>query len=105
MNTRIASAAALLSLTFGAALSPALAQTYGAPAGYVGGGHIAQGGNGYPDGRPPVQYRVVEPRADDAVVTGSIGRRGLDRSAKDGNAEQNNKRFPNYGNTSGGPAY
>lgn len=88
MNTRLASAAAALVLTFAAPATSALAQSYNAPA-------------GIPAAAAPGS-RVVG--AFDDLTTGSITRR-TDESAKEGNAEQNNKPVANYGTTSGGPAY
>ncbi len=88
MNTRLASAAAALVLTFGLPATSALAQSYNAPA-------------GIPAAAAPGS-RVVG--FFDDVTTGSISRRP-DDSAKAGNAEQNNKPTANYGTTSGGPAY
>lgn len=88
MNTRLASAAAALVLTFSVPVTSALAQSYNAPA-------------GIPAAAAPGS-RVVG--AFDDVTTGSISRRA-DSSAKEGNAEQNDKPTANYGTTSGGPAY
>lgn len=48
----------------------------------------------------------LAPNAFDDLTTGSIGthwNRGIDRSAKEGNAELNDRYVPNYGMTSGGP--
>ncbi|MCJ2033259.1 hypothetical protein [Methylobacterium sp. J-068] len=88
MNTRLASAVAALVLTLGAPASSALAQSDKAPAGVPAA--TAHGS------------RVVG--AFDDVTTGSISRR-TDNSAKEGNADQNDKPVANYGATSGGPAY
>lgn len=47
------------------------------------------------------------PNAYDDLTTGSIGPvwgHGIDRSAKEGNAELNDRSVPNYGMTSGGPS-
>lgn len=101
MNTRLASISAAVALTFGALLSPVMAQSYNAPAGIPAivapGGLDGQGG--------AYNLRAAERGRYDDLTTGSIGRRGLDRSAKDGNAEQPSRIVPNYGTTSGGPAY
>jgi|UPI000344ACC0 hypothetical protein len=54
-----------------------------------------------------IHRQGLERRADDDVTTGSIGTargRSIDRSAKDGNAELNDRSVSNYGATSGGPA-
>jgi hypothetical protein len=88
MKTRLASVAAALALVLGSSLTPALAQGYGAD-----------------DPRRAVRGGYVLDLDTDDLVTGSIVRHGGDRSAKEGNAEQNNKPSANYGNTSGGPAY
>ena len=88
MKTRLASAAAALVLTLSAPVSSALAQSYNAPA-------------GIPAATAPGSRAVG---TFDDVTTGSISRR-VDSSAKEGNAEQNDKPVANYGTTSGGPAY
>lgn len=88
MKTRIALAA--LVLTLGAPVSSALAQSYNAPAGIPA--VTAPGG--------------FAPSAYDDITTGSLRhRRSPDSSAKEGNAEQNDKPVSNYGGTAGGPAY
>jgi len=87
MTTRFTSAAALiLALSMPAA---ALAQGYPASGAVV---------------TPTTPNEYVASTYDD-VTTGSLGRRLVDNSAKEGNAEQPNRSVPNYGTTSGGPAY
>ena len=88
MNTRIASAVAAAILSVGAMASPALAQSYTAPAGIAA---VAAPGS------------VASSRYDD-ITTGSIRTvRGRD-SAQEGNAGQPNFPVQQYGQTSGGPA-
>ncbi|MCJ2048011.1 hypothetical protein MKK58_26240 [Methylobacterium sp. J-078] len=88
MNTRIASAVAAAILSVGAMASPALAQSYTAPAGIAAA--TAPGG--------------LESRRYDDITTGSIRAvRGHD-SAQEGNAGQPNFVVQQYGQTSGGPA-
>jgi hypothetical protein len=104
MNTRIASAVAAVVLSVSAIASPALAQSYTAPAGIAA--VTAPGG--------------LEGRSYDDITTGSINDfrgtrgtrtqmrnsfRGIDTSAKEGSAEHNERAVPNYGTTSGGPAF
>ena len=87
MNTRIASAVAAVILSVSAIASPALAQSYNAPAGIAA--VMAPGG--------------LEGRSYDDLTTGSISyRRGHD-SAQEGNANQPNFVVQQYGQTSGGP--
>ncbi|GJE18486.1 hypothetical protein [Methylobacterium marchantiae] len=89
MNARLASAVAAVVLSVGAVASPALAQSYNAPAGISA--YAAPGNAG---------RRVV---ADDDLTTGSVvSRRSVD-SAREGNAEQNSFPVWQYGRTSGGP--
>lgn len=90
MNTRLASVIAAVALTVGAVASPALAQSYTAPAGIPA---AAAPGN---------DDRFVG--ADDGISTGSLVSRRPRDSAKEGNAEQNNFPVSQYGRTSGGPA-
>ena len=86
MNTRIASAVAAVVLSVSAIASPALAQSYTAPAGIAA--VTAPGG--------------LEGRSYDDITTGSIGYgRGHD-SAQEGNANQQNFPTQQYGQTSGG---
>lgn len=87
MNTRIASAVAAVVLSVSAIASPALAQSYTAPAGIAA--VTAPGG--------------LEGRNYDDITTGSIRTvRGHD-SAQEGNANQPNFVVQQYGQTSGGP--
>ena len=87
MNTRIASAVAAVVLSVSAIASPALAQSYTAPAGIAAA--TAPGG--------------LEGRNYDDITTGSIRTvRGHD-SAQEGNANQPNFVVQQYGQTSGGP--
>ena len=87
MNTRIASAVAAVILSVSAIASPALAQSYNAPAGIAA--VTAPGG--------------LEGRSYDDITTGSIRTvRGHD-SAQEGNANQPNFPVQQYGQTSGGP--
>ena len=87
MNTRIASAVAAVILSVSAIASPALAQSYNAPAGIAA--VTAPGG--------------LEGRSYDDITTGSIRTvRGHD-SAQEGNANQPNFVVQQYGQTSGGP--
>ena len=97
MTKRLASLSGAVALTLGALLSPVLAQSYTAPAGIPAA--VAPGGLEGEAG-----FRNAR-EADPDLTTGSLGRRSVDRSAKGGNAEQPNRLVPNYGNTSGGPAY
>ncbi|KQO63358.1 MULTISPECIES: hypothetical protein [unclassified Methylobacterium] len=88
MNMRLASAVAAVVLSVGAMASPALAQSYTAPAGIPT--VTAPGG--------------LEGRSYDAITTGSIRTvRGHD-SAQEGNANQPSFPVQQYGQTSGGPA-
>jgi hypothetical protein len=87
MNTRLASVAAALALGLAAPAS-AFAQTYVAPGGVP---IVAvEAGPGW------------QPRSFDAVEARI---RGYDSSAKGGNASQPERAVPQYGSTSGGPAY
>ena len=87
MNTRIASAVAAVVLSVSAIASPALAQSYNAPAGIPA--VTAPGG--------------LEGRSYDDITTGSVRTvRGHD-SAQEGNANQQNFPVQQYGQTSGGP--
>lgn len=99
MNIRLASIAAALALTVAGPATSAFAQSYNAPAGYPA--ELAPGGL---TGRDSVE---VGPFSD--ITTGSIATRrayrGVDSSAKGGNAAQQDRLVPQYGNTSGGPAY
>ncbi|WP_311274652.1 hypothetical protein [Methylobacterium sp. WCS2018Hpa-22] len=89
MNTRLASAVAAVALSLGIVASPALAQSYNAPAGISA--YAAPGSAG---------RQVL---ADDDLTTGSVvSRRSVD-SAQEGNAEQNSFPVWQYGRTSGGP--
>lgn len=88
MNARIASTVAAVILSVGAIASPALAQSYTAPAGIAA--VTAPGG--------------LEGRSYDDITTGSIRTvRGHD-SAQEGNANQPSFLVQQYGQTSGGPA-
>ncbi|MER2250873.1 hypothetical protein ABS772_13210 [Methylorubrum podarium] len=92
MNTRISSTIAAIVLGIGAISSPALAQNISSVRGEKPSSFFTE--------RPA-------PYAYDDLTTGSIGPvrgRGIDRSAKDGNAELNDRAVPNYGATAGGPA-
>ncbi|POR40474.1 hypothetical protein [Methylobacterium sp. V23] len=88
MNTRFASPVAAVVLSLGAMASPALAQSYTAPAGISAaaapGSHVA--------------------RSYDDIITGSIGYGRDYTSAQQGNAEQNNFPVWQFGRTSGGTA-
>ena len=91
MNTRINSAIAAVALGVSAISSPAFAQSYSSIRGEKPSSFFTD--------RPA-------PKAFDDLTTGSIGtpwNRGIDRSAKEGNAELNDRYVPNYGMTSGGP--
>lgn len=91
MNTRIASAVAAAILSVGAMASPALAQSYTAPAGIAAVAAVAAPGG------------LASSRYDD-ITTGSIRTvRGRD-SAQEGNAGQPNFPVQQYGQTPGGPA-
>jgi hypothetical protein len=87
MNTRIASAVAAVVLSVSAIASPALAQSYTAPAGIAA--VTAPGG--------------LEGRNFDDITTGSIGYGRRHDSAQEGNANQPNFVVQQYGQTSGGP--
>ncbi|GEP11484.1 hypothetical protein [Methylobacterium gnaphalii] len=87
MNTRLASIAAALALGLATPVS-ALAQTYIAPAGFPLA--AVEAGPGW------------QPRSADLIAARV---RGYDSSAKGGNASQPERAFPQYGTTSGGPAY
>ncbi|MBB5764765.1 hypothetical protein ABEV34_18015 [Methylorubrum rhodesianum] len=92
MKTRISSAIAAVILSAGAISSPVLAQS-----------------NSTVRGEKPSSFFTdrAAPNAYDDLTTGSIDtswNRGVDRSAKEGNAELNNRSVPNYGMTSGGPS-
>jgi hypothetical protein len=86
MNTRIASAVAAVVLSVSAIASPALAQSYTAPAGIAA--VTAPGG--------------LEGRSYDDITTGSIGYGRRYDSAQEGNANQPNFPVQQYGQTSGG---
>jgi hypothetical protein len=86
MNTRIASAVAAVVLSVSAIASPALAQSYTAPAGIAA--VAAPGG--------------LEGRSYDDITTGSIGYGRRHDSAQEGNANQPNFVVQQYGQTSGG---
>ena len=88
MNTRIASAVAAVVLSVSAIASPALAQSYTAPAGIPA--VTAPGG--------------LEGRSYDDITTGSIRTVGGHDSAQEGNANQPSFLVQQYGQTSGGPA-
>jgi hypothetical protein len=88
MNTRLVSTVAAVVLSVAAASSPALAQSYTAPAGISA--VVAPGGH--------------EVRAEDEITTGSIGYGRRPSSAQEGNAEQNSFPVWQYGRTSGGTA-
>jgi hypothetical protein len=87
MNTRIASTVAAVVLSVSAIASPALAQSYTAPAGVAA--VTAPGG--------------LEGRSYDDITTGSIGYGRRHDSAQEGNANQPNFVVQQYGQTSGGP--
>jgi hypothetical protein len=87
MNTRIASAVAAVVLSVSAIASPALAQSYTAPARIAA--VAAPGG--------------LEGRNYDDITTGSIGYGRRHDSAQEGNANQPNFVVQQYGQTSGGP--
>ncbi len=103
MNTRLASLAAALVVAAGTLASPALAQSYNAPAG-ISAAAAPAGLEGLA-GRRNAEAARLRYLADEELTTGSIAPRGFDSSAKGGNAENNNRIVPNLGNTSGGPAY
>ena len=86
MNTRLASAVTAVVLSVSAVASPALAQSYTAPAGIAV--VTAPGG--------------LAGRSDDDITTGSIGS-GRHSSAQEGNANQQSFPVHQYGQTSGGP--
>jgi hypothetical protein len=88
MNTRFASAAAAVVLGVSALATPALAQSYTAPAGISAA--AAPGSH--------------EARSYDDITTGSIGYGRDYTSAQQGNAEQNNFPVWQFGRTSGGTA-
>ncbi|MGW5960968.1 hypothetical protein [Methylorubrum thiocyanatum] len=91
MNTRINSAIAAIVIGVSAISSPVLAQSISTVRGEKPSSFFTD--------RPA-------PNAYDDLTTGSIGTgrsRGVDRSAKEGNAELNDRYVPNYGMTSGGP--
>ncbi|MCJ2081614.1 hypothetical protein [Methylobacterium sp. J-090] len=88
MNTRLASTVAAVVLSLSALASPALAQSYTAPAGVPAYAAPGYAGNTALD--------------DDGLTTGSIAPRRSDISAKEGNAEQNSFPVWQYGRTSGG---
>ncbi|KQT07542.1 hypothetical protein ASG40_14420 [Methylobacterium sp. Leaf399] len=102
MTKRLASLAAALLVAAGTVASPVIAQSYNAPAGIA----AATAPAGL-EGRTARRNAEAARRGafDDDLTTGSVGRRGFDSSAKAGNAEGNNRVVPNYGTTSGGPAY
>ncbi|KQP12425.1 hypothetical protein [Methylobacterium sp. Leaf93] len=89
MNTRLASAVAAVVLSVATVASPALAQSYTAPAGISA--HAAPG------------YAGRQTVVDDDLTTGSIVARRDSDSAREGNAEQNSFPVWQYGRTSGGP--
>jgi hypothetical protein len=91
MNTRINSAVAVFVLGISAISSPAFAQSISTVRGEKPSSFFTD--------RPA-------PNAYDDLTTGSIStgwNRSVDRSAKEGNAELNDRYVPNYGMTSGGP--
>ena len=88
MNTRFASPVAAVVLSLGAMASPALAQSYTAPAGIS-------------TAAAPGSH---EARSYDDITTGSIGYGRDYTSAQQGNAEQNNFPVWQFGRTSGGTA-
>jgi opacity protein-like surface antigen len=88
MNTRLASVAAALAIGLAAPAS-AFAQTYIAPGGVPV--VAVEAGPGW------------QPRAPIGVIASDL--RGYDSSAKGGNASQPERAVPQYGTTSGGPAY
>lgn len=95
MNTRITSAVAALVLSVSAIASPALAQSYNAPAGIAAA--TAPGGlEGHAGYRNALDA--------DVLTTGSILPHRSYDSAKEGNAEQNSFPVWQYGRTSGGTA-
>jgi hypothetical protein len=96
MNTRLASAVAAIVLSASAIASPALAQSYKAPAGIAAA--TAPGGL---EGRAGAANAVG---ADDDLTTGSIGYGRAYTSAQQGNAEQNSFPVWQFGRTSGGTA-
>lgn len=89
MNTRTASAFVAAVLLAAAPVTSAFAQdVYAQPA------------------RRPAAVLVGTPyAADDVLTTGSIATRGVDSSAKYGNAGQPEREVPQFGMTSGGPAF
>lgn len=87
MSTRIASTVAAVVLSVSAIASPALAQSYTAPAGVTA--VTAPGG--------------LEGRSYDDITTGSIGYGRRHDSAQEGNANQPNFVVQQYGQTAGGP--
>ncbi|MGU3363013.1 hypothetical protein ACLBWX_22075 [Methylobacterium sp. M6A4_1b] len=87
MNTRLSSAIAAFALSASAIASPALAQSYTAPAGVAA--VTAPGG--------------LEGRSYDDITTGSIAHGRRHDSAQEGNANQPNFVVQQYGQTSGGP--
>ena len=87
MNTRIASAVVAVVLSVSSIASPALAQSYTAPAGIAA--VTAPGG--------------LEGRNFDDITTGSIGYGRRHDSAQEGNANQPNFVVQQFGQTSGGP--
>ena len=89
MNTHLTFAAAAFALTVSAIASPALAQSYTAPAGIPAA--AAPGG-------------LQNTRSYDDITTGSIGYGRQPSSAQEGNAEQNSFPVWQYGRTSGGTA-
>ncbi|WP_027172923.1 hypothetical protein [Methylobacterium sp. 10] len=89
MNTRLASAIAAVVLSAAAVASPALAQSYTAPAGISA--QVAPG------------YAGRQVAVDDDLTTGSVVSRRDSDSAREGNAEQNSFPVWQYGRTSGGP--
>ncbi|SOR32484.1 conserved exported protein of unknown function [Methylorubrum extorquens] len=91
MNTRINADIAAFVLGVSAISPPAFAQSYSTIRGEKPSSFFTD--------RPA-------PNASDDLTTGSIStylNRGIDRSAKEGNAELNDRYVPNYGMTSGGP--
>lgn len=90
MNTRFASIIAAFVLGVSSIASPALAQSYTAPAGISATTAPGSAGGSVTD--------------DDGLITGSIVTRRKYDSAKEGNAEQNSFPVWQYGRTSGGTA-
>lgn len=123
MNTYIKTAVAAAALSLGLASAPVFAQTYGYDR-----GASDLGANGYhEDGTLNVFGAHIDPpgsrrgnrgfsnRGDD-LTTGSIAPRGTGGydqdegygegdSAQGGNAQQQTRPVPQYGQTSGGPGY